>query len=393
MWSHRLVLRNSCEEFKKADLLVLPGLLLLLLLPPSSSVLERVHCVDEKLHVGLRCGGLDTVPQVHDVMPSLSHLQDALCALLDDVLGAVEDRRIEVALKADVSADPPTSLVDGDGPVERDDVNPSVGHALHVCPRLSDVDDDGDIRVLLLDGVDNHLLVREGEEVVVLGGQRARPRVKDLDDLSSGLDLKVRVVSDVLGKVLQHGREEGGIIVHHLLDLEVLRAGSSLHQVGRQSERKAHEPQHSRRVSHPLAQLSEGLLDEGHGGGPVRADLHRVNLLLRPQGLQLRPARLLDVELHTHPRKGRENVGEEDASVHPVRLPRLQGDLRRDLRYLGPLPEGRVLLHELPVLLHVPARLPHHPHRCHLHLLPPGCSQEQRILHFEPQRSGTGRSR
>eukprot|EP00960_Hanusia_phi_P023758 700707-Hanusia_phi.AAC.1 len=37
---------------------------------------------------------------------------------------------------------------------------------------------------------------------------------------------------------------------HHLLDLEVLRARSSLHQVGGEGEWQAHEAQHGRRVPH-----------------------------------------------------------------------------------------------------------------------------------------------
>ena len=42
-------------------------------------------------------------------------------------------------------------------------------------------------------------------------------------------------------------------------------------------------------------------------------------------------------------REGSEDVGKQDDPVGPVVPPRLQGNFRGNLGYLGPLPEGRIL--------------------------------------------------
>lgn len=49
---------------------------------------------------------------------------------LDHLLGAIEDRRVQVPLHAHALPDAAAALLHGHGPVQRDDVGAGLGHAL-----------------------------------------------------------------------------------------------------------------------------------------------------------------------------------------------------------------------------------------------------------------------
>merc|ERR1719393_192691 len=98
------------------------------------------------------------------------------------------------------------------------------------------------------------------------------------------------------------------------------------------------------------------LLDEGARGLGVEvlAGEHGVDLLLGAQRRHLGPLLLEDVEVDPHAGKRREDVREQDDAVSPVRVPRLERDLGRDVGDLAALTEGRVRLDQVAVHLHVP---------------------------------------
>jgi len=56
------------------------------------------------------------------------------------------------------------------------------------------------------------------------------------------------------------------------------------------------------------------------GTNRVGTDLHAFEIRGRAHGLELGARRLLDVELNAHAREGRQDIGEEDATVHAVSL-------------------------------------------------------------------------
>mmetsp|Transcript_98704 Transcript_98704/g.282176 ORF Transcript_98704/g.282176 Transcript_98704/m.282176 type:complete len:228 (-) Transcript_98704:795-1478(-) len=192
-------------------------------------VLEVLDRVDEALGVRLRGLGLDTVTKVHDVVLATGHLQDLLCALLDLVVRTHEHRRVEVALHTDVGAKAAHGLIHGHRPVNGNNVSTRLSHALQEGARLLDVDDDRDVRVLRLDLGDHLLLVREGKLVVVARREVAGPRVEDLDNLSTIIDLVARVLADVVAEGLEHLVKELRVGKAHLLDLEVLPRRLALH--------------------------------------------------------------------------------------------------------------------------------------------------------------------
>mmetsp|Transcript_28882 Transcript_28882/g.42808 ORF Transcript_28882/g.42808 Transcript_28882/m.42808 type:complete len:209 (+) Transcript_28882:164-790(+) len=161
--------------------------------------------------------------------------------------------------------DPLPSLCHVHGPVQRDDIDPCRRHALDQGPRVLDVNDGGHLGVLLLDLVQDELLIRSRELVVIAGTQVARPRVEDLDELRPALDLEAGVVGEAVGEVLEHGVQQFGLHEHHLLDLEVFLRGAAFDQVRGEGVRASHKAQHGGLGCHGLAQGAQGFGYEGGG--------------------------------------------------------------------------------------------------------------------------------
>mmetsp|Transcript_12353 Transcript_12353/g.24513 ORF Transcript_12353/g.24513 Transcript_12353/m.24513 type:complete len:266 (+) Transcript_12353:149-946(+) len=265
-------------------------------------------------------------------MPWPGLLDDLLSALPDGVVVGEEEGGVEVALDGralgaaggslgGVEAGPALGHVHR--PVEGDHVDAGVGHALKEGSGVLDVHDGGEVGVGLLDLVEDHLLVGGGELVVVLRAQVAGPRVEHLYDLRSRRHLVQRVLRDRVREVLEHGVEEGGVGVHHLLDLEVLLAGAALDEVRGERVGATDEAEDGGLVVDGVPEPAEALVDKGAGLEGVD-EVHVVDGLpgvhLAEDGTLL----LLDVELEAEAGEGREDVREEDAAVGAIVAPGLE---------------------------------------------------------------------
>mmetsp|Transcript_18456 Transcript_18456/g.73725 ORF Transcript_18456/g.73725 Transcript_18456/m.73725 type:complete len:355 (-) Transcript_18456:22-1086(-) len=250
------------------------------------------------------------------------------------------------------------------------------------------VNDDGRLGVLRFDGRDDLLLVGEGEFLEGVAIEVAGPRVEDLNDLRARVDLVARVRGDILREEAEDVVQQRGVAFAERLDFAEARLGPrlALDEIRRQREREPDEAEHRRR--RPLrrglaaqrgAQAAQDLADEGARGGRVEVVVERVEGLARAHGRDLDGAALRDGEFDAHRGQRRQNVREQNDAVDAVRVPRLQRDLERGLGDLGPLAEGRVLGHEVAVHLHVPPRLPHHPHRRVPDGLAAGRAQQRRL--------------
>lgn len=187
--------------------------------------------------------GLDSVSEVHDVSGGSGLSEDFFCSFFDRVVVGEEDSRIEVSLYAtpaleagDFSSlgDALASLGHVDGPVQRHDVGTGSGHALEKGSGVLDVDDGGDVGVVLFDLVEDLFLVRHGELFVVACRKISGPRIKDLDQLGATLDLVEGVVSDAIGEALKDEVQQFGLVEGHLFDFEVFFGRLTFDHVGSQ---------------------------------------------------------------------------------------------------------------------------------------------------------------
>ena len=93
----------------------------------------------------------------------------------------------EIALNGAGVAEGAPADIEGDAPVEADDVGPSLTHGGKQRGSIDTEVDDGDAE--RLDVADERGGGREGVLAVVGGGERADPGVEDLDDVGAGFDL------------------------------------------------------------------------------------------------------------------------------------------------------------------------------------------------------------
>ena len=100
------------------------------------------------------------------------------------LLVSEQDAGVHVALVGElVAAGALDALAKVDGVAEGDDVGVALGPALDEGPRVGDVEDDGQVRALLLGLLDDVGEVGAGEDVKVARGELGGPRVEDLDGL------------------------------------------------------------------------------------------------------------------------------------------------------------------------------------------------------------------
>ena len=86
-----------------------------------------------------------------------------------------------------------------------------------------------------------------------------------------------------------------------------------------------------------------------------------------------------DIELDSHGRQRRENVGKHNDAVCAEGAERLQRKLDRDIGRLRTLAEG-ILVAESTEIFHVPASLPHEPNRGAICCLALGSAQENVVF-------------
>mmetsp|Transcript_40778 Transcript_40778/g.96550 ORF Transcript_40778/g.96550 Transcript_40778/m.96550 type:complete len:360 (-) Transcript_40778:76-1155(-) len=309
------------------------------------------------------------MPQVEDVRvpPGLRHAVPHRGADLS--LGAHEHEGVDVARDRHVGAQDLARLGHVHGPVDTDHVRLHVPLALEVRrPAVGEVD-HGRVRALSLDLRDGAVGIRLGESGEVVRADVVRPRLKHLQHLSAALDLVGRVVCDVLRHVLQERVDDLRVVKHHLLRVEHVLVRLALDRVGGEGEGRSDEPQQRRFALHLLAEGGEDRLQEWHRLLRVVDRRQGLHLVHGTDGREdLGAGALDDVELDAHRGQRRQDVREHDHPIGAERAERLQRQLDRDLRRLGPVAE-RVLFAIRPEFLHVTPRLPHQPHRRPVHLL------------------------
>ena len=115
-------------------------------------------------------------------------LEDRDRRRLDPLERPEQERGIEVPLHAAIAADPLPPLVEPDAPVEADHVASGRGH------RLEQVRGAGaEVDRRHVDGVEDSLRVRRDELLVVVPGERADPRVEELNRVRARLDGRAQV--------------------------------------------------------------------------------------------------------------------------------------------------------------------------------------------------------
>ena len=229
----------------------------------------------------------------------------------------------------------------------------------------------------LLDQIHHLFLIGRSEGVVVRRAQLTSPRIKHLHHLGAGINLITQVISDRLCEVVEQLVQDLGFAEGHGLDHRVVLAALALHHVGSQGPGGTNESEDSCFVANALAETTQHLAHKGHRlGGVQRAQ--SIHLGHAPDWItDLGAFALDDVEIDSHPRQGREDVGEQDHAIGLEGVKRLHRDLIGEIRVFGTLTEAGVLVPQVPVDLHVATGLAHHPHRRTLHRFTARSTQEQ----------------
>ena len=229
----------------------------------------------------------------------------------------------------------------------------------------------------LFDQVHHLFLIGSGEGVVISRTQLSGPGVEHLHHLGAGINLITEVVGDGLGEVVEQFVQQLRLAEGHGLDHRVVLAAFAFHHVGSQGPGCTDEAQHGGFIANALAQTTQHLTDEGHGGGGIQG-AQGVHLIHGADRItDLRPLALDDVEIDAHPRQRREDVGKQNHAIGFEGVKRLHGDLVGEIRVLGAFAEAGVLVAQIPVDLHVTPGLTHHPHGRTLHRFTAGCTQKQ----------------
>ena len=315
--------------------------------------------------------------QVEDVAAAAGFAHRVIDAGADGFRGAKQQAGVHIALHAQVVGQARTAIGHVNGPVERDEVHTGAAHALQHPGTAGDVEDHRGVGVGLLDQLHHLALIGSGEGVVIRGAQLTGPGIKHLHHLGAGIDLIAQVGGDRFSEVVEQLVQQLRLAEGHRLDHRIVLAALAFHHVGGQGPRGAYKTQHGGLVAHAAAQPAEHLTHKRHGFSGHQ----------RPQGfhlgqaadrvVDLRALAFDDVEINPHAGQRREDVGEQDHAVGLEGVERLHRDLIGEIRVLGALAEGGVLIAQVAVDLHVPAGLAHHPDRRTLHLLSTGGAQQQ----------------
>mmetsp|Transcript_12211 Transcript_12211/g.29837 ORF Transcript_12211/g.29837 Transcript_12211/m.29837 type:complete len:356 (+) Transcript_12211:152-1219(+) len=308
--------------------------------------------------------------QIHDVSCRSGLFHDLLRALFDGGEVPEQYARIEVSLHAaraveaglgTSGSDALASLGHVDGPIEGDNIDARGGHSFDEGAGVFDVDDRWYCWVFFFDLLQNHLLIRSGELVIIPGTQMARPRIENLNQLRPILDLINGILRETVRQILEDGMQQLRLLERHLFNLDILLGRLPLHEVRRERVRTSHEAQDGRLGRDLLAERAEGLPRERRRRARID-EMHLLDIVPRSHGRDDRPHLLVDVEFHPHPRQRREDVAEQDAPVRLIIPPRLEGHLHGHLGNFGPFPERGVLFAQVAIFLDVAAGLAHHPY-------------------------------
>ena len=315
--------------------------------------------------------------QVEDVAVAPARLLEHASRLaLHHRPGGQGHRGVEVALDAELQADPAPRLVQGQSPIHRDRVAAGRGHRLQQVRAPGSEVDAGDTGVG--DPREDPLHMGEDPRLVVAPAQRAHPGVEELEDVDAGGDLGPQVADGHLGELLHQLLPQLGLTVHQRLAAGVVARGMALDEVGSHGERGAREADHRGAGAELLPDPADGGEEVGsgllgrfdhHQAGDVRRGAERL--------VDDRSQAGVDGEGHAHPDQRQHDVRVEDRGVDAELVDGHHGHPRAELRRPGD-GEDVVPLAQLAVGREAATRLAHEPDRGPVDGLASECGQHPR---------------
>ncbi len=284
-------------------------------------------------------------------------------ARLENIFRCEKGDGVEIALHGAAGTCSAPTLVEGNAPVESEDVGGGLAHRGEQRCRVDAEVDDGNAEGL--DSLDQLGGGCEAVLAVVGDGESADPRVEDLDDVGAGFDLLLRVL-DEDGDELFHEERPGGVTgVHHLLGLYIVARAAAFDHVAGEGERSSAEADDAETIAVGARRSKVGrdlfyrLGDVLKLFGAIGAE--RLNVLEGAHGSVDHGTFAGDkFEVEAHGGEGKKEVGEDDGGVDTEALGGGDGDLCGDLG-LAAYVEQRVVLADGHVLRHIASGLAQKP--------------------------------
>ncbi len=155
-----------------------------------------------------------------------------------------------------------------------------------------------------LDAGDDALRVRGRKLGKLLRGEVVCPRVKQLHDLCTRLDLIADIIRQLIGQMRQHRVQQRRVVHHHLLRLGAVPVSLALDRIRGQRPRRPDESQHGRLITHLLPQRLQSLRHERQSRRRIVQRDQPRKIVCVPDGIGNDGPRPLDhVKLDPHGRQ------------------------------------------------------------------------------------------
>jgi hypothetical protein len=308
--------------------------------------------------------GNDAMAEVEDMTgAAVGEGKDFADAGLEDIEGGEEGDGVEVPLNSAAGAYRTPAFVEGNPPVETEDVRCSFGHGGEHGGGVDSKVNDGDAEGL--DALNE--LGGGGEAVLPVVGDRegTDPGVEDLDAVGASFHLLLRVGYEDSVELIHEERPCSIVRVHHLLGFDVVARTAAFDHVAGEGEGSATEADDAEAVA-VRARSGEvrGNLFDGPGDVAefVRAiGVEGLDLLEgADRGVNLGTFAGDELEVEAHGGKGEEEVGEDDGGVDVEALGGGDGDFGGDVGSAADVEQGVMLAHGH-VLGHIAAGLAEEP--------------------------------
>jgi len=302
--------------------------------------------------------GQNAVSQVENVSGVRAGALQDFASGGDSQIGTIEAASwIEVALHW-TTTDSTTTLVEVNVPVDTHDVGIGRGHEVEKFTGANAKQDGRHIEVG--DTFENALGGGQRVADVLVTGQGASPRVKELKSLSTVLNLGPEKGNGDGDESIHEGIKERWVGVHHSLDDTKGSSGCTFDEITRDRERR------TGKTDQRNIKWCELLDHEFHRFG----DVGDVGVLEGPKAIEVgsRAKRVSDdwsaswndIDAKTNGLDGDDNVGEENGCIDPVATNGLHGDLAGEVRISNGV-KNRPRTAKGPVLGQRPPGLAHKP--------------------------------
>ena len=317
----------------------------------------------------------NAVAEIEDVPgPSVGQAQNVFGAPLQLRPRRKQQHGIEVALHGTGMSHGAPAFVEGNAPIQADDLRAGFRHRGQQGGAVGAEVDDGHVS-FLLQSPDELRGGQQGVAAIIFHAQAADPTVEDLQHVGARAHLR-------RGVLHQHVRQLGdqlvpnlGRVVHQLLDFQIMPRPAALDHVAGQGKRRAAEADDRQLVSEVLDHQRNRIGDVSQFGGAIGAQ--KLHVFRGAEGLlDHRPFARGEMEWQAHDLQRQQQVGEDDGGVNLEELGGGDGDFGGQFRLLADF-DQRMVLADVAVLLHVTARLAHEPYGSGFHRKPPTGAQEQ----------------